>query len=88
MTQIIEAQHIWVQRAALRALNGSHFAQKFNANLSQLFENTAIQTIFFHLFFINNGILTAFLPQSKQFSRVVLKGLSQKNDNKYHFYKA
>ena len=85
MTQIIEAQHIWVQRAALRALIGSHFAQKFNANLSQLFENTAIQTIFFHLFFINNGILTAFLPQGQTIFQRGSKGAVTKKRQQISF---
>jgi len=48
--------------AAFLALNRSHFAQKINANLSQIFENTAIQTIFFKFFLLTMAIFFAFRP--------------------------
>jgi len=43
--------------AAIRALVKSHFVQKINANLSQLFENATQMENFFHYFFINNSVL-------------------------------
>ena len=50
--QAIEAQQIAKQKASPWALSRGHFAQKINANLSQLFENTTFQVIFFAIFLL------------------------------------
>ncbi len=50
--QAIETQHAAQQMAAFWALLGGHFAQKINANLSQIFENTIFQAIFFEFFLL------------------------------------
>jgi len=53
--------------AARCALAISHFAQKINANLSQIFENTALQMIFFMFFLLTMDF--------RQCDRARLKGV-------------
>jgi len=43
--------------AACSALLSGHFAQKINANLSQIFENATFQEIFFFIFLLTIDFL-------------------------------
>jgi len=54
--QVADVQNVLMPMAAIEALQGSHFAQKFNANLSQIFESTAIRAKFFMIFLLTIAI--------------------------------
>ena len=50
-SQAVETQQISSHKAAYKALNTSLFAQKINANISQIFEKTTLCGTFFHVFY-------------------------------------